>query len=178
MDAPLSGQERPRITQGAIFSKVMTSVTRLPDFGLSTLGLILVGQGGQAFQASSTRSSQLGSWSQLDQRRASSIFRASSSGLLGQPDKPLSSQLDHARAACQLEFCRCSSAAGWRDRVEPAPPPGYGKENSLVEGFSTGSARNDTLRYTQTQTATAQDLSGAARIGRMSAVLMPHDDPM
>ena len=42
MDAPLSGQERPRITQGAILSKVMTSVTRIPDLGLSTLGLILV----------------------------------------------------------------------------------------------------------------------------------------
>ena len=42
MDAPLSGQERPRITQGAILSKVMTSVTRIPDLGLLTLGLILV----------------------------------------------------------------------------------------------------------------------------------------
>ena len=28
------------ITQGATLSKVMTSVTRIPDLGLSTLGLI------------------------------------------------------------------------------------------------------------------------------------------
>ena len=41
-DAPLSGQERPRITQGAILSKVMTSVTRIHDLGLLVLGLILV----------------------------------------------------------------------------------------------------------------------------------------
>ena len=30
------------MTLGAIISKVMTSVTRIPDFGLLVLGLILV----------------------------------------------------------------------------------------------------------------------------------------
>ena len=42
MGAPLDGQKRPRITLGAIVSKVMTSVTRIPDLGLLVLGLILV----------------------------------------------------------------------------------------------------------------------------------------
>ena len=46
---PLDSQKRPRITLGAIISKVMTSVTRIPDLGLLRFGTrfdrpILVGQ--------------------------------------------------------------------------------------------------------------------------------------
>ena len=47
MDAPLSGQERPRITRGATCYFIEGCATRLynkdaPDLGLLVLGLILV----------------------------------------------------------------------------------------------------------------------------------------